>query len=31
MNPSESKENLVFDYHTIRLLIGIIALRSCLA
>ena len=26
MKPSESKENLVFDYHTIRLLIGLIAL-----
>jgi len=26
MKPSESKENLVFDYHTIRLLIGVIAL-----
>jgi hypothetical protein len=25
MNPSESKENLVFDYHTIRLLVGLIA------
>ena len=26
MNPSRSKRNLVFDYHTIRLLIGVIAL-----
>jgi hypothetical protein len=26
MNPSESKANLIFDYHTIRLLIGVIAL-----
>lgn len=26
MNPSRSQENLVFDYHTIRLLIGLIAL-----
>lgn len=26
MKPSESKENLVFDYHTIRLMIGLITL-----